>query len=166
MCLGWANQLLSSLLPWFSSDLKLPKSMEQNKCKKSRRSPEVPHLSPFEVIKDILCILRTQVTVFRVLRVDVKLFWDLRKLKRRGVKMKGLLSNDLRNVPRFLQAASGGGLVLPEQQGTKHLQAPLLRPNRPSAAPPPSPFSHPPLRWFSRSRPVFPQSSQMMTCIR
>lgn len=37
------------------------------------------HLSLFEVVKDVLCILRTHVTVLRVLRVDVKLLWDLRE---------------------------------------------------------------------------------------
>lgn len=42
------------------------------------------HLSLFEVVKDVLCILRTHVTVLGVLRVNVKLLWDLKKEKARG----------------------------------------------------------------------------------
>lgn len=37
------------------------------------------HLSLLKVVKDVLRILWTHVTVLRVLRVDVKLLWNLDK---------------------------------------------------------------------------------------
>lgn len=43
------------------------------------------HLSVFKVVKNVLCILWTHVAVLRVLRVNVKLFWDLHGwVKRKG----------------------------------------------------------------------------------
>lgn len=49
-----------------------------------------PDLSVFEVVKDVFGIFRTQETVFRVLRVNVKLFWDLQN--RQDASVKGQVS--------------------------------------------------------------------------
>lgn len=40
------------------------------------------HLSLFQVVEDLLGVLGTHVAVLRVLRVDVKLLWDLKKVNK------------------------------------------------------------------------------------